>query len=195
MKYFCIGHFKTGTSSYSKAMNQLGLIDLHFPPNYTSQLNEKGVIPWELRPWDSMSNLHEVEYPQCDALYPDSKFILTTRDTDTWLKSIHTHMKKTWPTSLQTVFDARFQKIYGVPCIGPAFRESIFRKAFEQHEEAVRDYFSNTDRLVVLNLDSGEDLMKKLSDFVGIAPSYPHANKRQKVRVPGEPLLVQLGLS
>lgn len=195
MKYFCIGHFKTGTSSYSRAMNQLGLIDLHFPPNYTTQLTKEGVLPWDLRPWDSMSNLHEVEYPQCDDLYPDSKFILTTRNIDKWLQSIHNHMKRSWPKDLQTVFNSRFQKIYGVPCVGAAFDEAIFRKVFEQHDKGVREYFAGTDQLVVLDLDGEEDLMKKLSNFVGKDTRYPHLNKLQKVRTPGEAFLMPMTYS
>ncbi len=190
MKYFCIGHFKTGTLSYSRAMKMFGLVDLHFPPKYVVQLNQEGVKPWTLRDWDSMSNMHEVEYQDCDALYPDSKFILTTRGIDRWLNSIRHHMEINFPNDIQTQFNLRFQKIYGVPCERQAFDELSFRKVFIQHKEAVRDYFSSTDRLVVLDLDSDEDLLKKLSDFVGKPITYPHANKRLDTRKPGEPLMV-----
>ncbi len=105
MKYFCIGHFKTGTLSYSRAMKMFGLVDLHFPPKYVVQLNQEGVKPWTLRDWDSMSNMHEVEYQDCDALYPDSKFILTTRGIDRWLNSIRHHMEINFPNDIQTQFN------------------------------------------------------------------------------------------
>lgn len=193
MKRFCIGLFKTGTTSYSRAMHRLGLIDLHFPPKYLEQLHQQGVRPWTVREWDSMSNVHELEYPECDHLYPDSQFILTTRDVEGWLKSIEHHMRAPWSPHLQAAFDLRFQHVFGVPCRGNAFDAARFRRVFRQHDQAVRDYFAESDRLLVLDLDSGEDLMQKLSDFVGTLPAYPHVNKRGKQHRPGEPVVISLG--
>ncbi len=189
MKFFCIGHFKTGTTSYSRAMRLMGVADLHFPPKYAQQLISHGVQPWALREWDSISNLHELEYAQCDGLYPGSKFVLTTRDVDKWLPSIQAHMQHGWAPELQSLFNARFQKIFGVPCRGSAFDELKFRRVFKQHDEAVREYFS-ADQLLVLDLDSGRDLLQELADFVGRRVTYPHINKRGKTRKPGEPFVL-----
>jgi hypothetical protein len=190
MKHFCIGMFKTGTSSYSKAMTMLGLTDLHFPPKYVAQLNAVGVAPWDARPWDSMSNVHEVEYQELEALYPGSKFILTTRKVDGWLKSVQRHMRGPWEPSLQAAFDVRFQKIFGIPCTGAAFDPWKLRRAFRDHDAAVREHFGS--RLLVLDLDGGGDMLRQLSAFVGRAPAYPHVNKRTADNRPGEPVTIQL---
>lgn len=189
MKYFCIGLFKTGTMSYSLVMNKLGIVDLHFPQGYVSQLGCEGVKPWLVRPWDSMSNVHEVEYPECDELYPDSKFILTTRNVNKWLLSIKQHMGVKWPNNLKLAFDDRFQKVFGVPCDKEAFDEEMFSKKFIQHEEAVKDYFAGSELLLVQDLDSEVDLFWNLADFVRSGISYPHENRRRKV---GESFLLQV---
>lgn len=192
MKFFCLGMFKTGTTSYSRAMAMLGLEDLHFPPKYVAQLNAVGVAPWRAgRPWDSMSNVHEVEYRALDALYPGSGFVLTTRDVGGWLDSVHRHMRGPWSPELQDAFDGRFQTIFGVPCRAAAFDPWRFRRVFRDHDAEVRAYFGK--RLCVLDLDSGDDLMRKLSTFVGRVPVYPHVNKRAKESKPGEPVTIQFG--
>ncbi len=190
-KHFCMGMFKTGTTSYSRAMHRLGLVDLHFPPKYVEQLIAYGVQPFTLRKWDSMSNVHEVEYRECEALYPDAKFILTTRDVEPWLKSIKRHMGGSWPPHLKRAFDARFTRIYGVPCTSAAFDEALFRRVFIQHAEQVRDHFG--DRVLVLDLDAGDDLMLKLSAFVGNDVAWPHVNKGKGFLKPGEPVTIRIG--
>ncbi len=191
MKYFGIGHFKTGTASYSRAMHRLGLVDLHFPPKYVEQLIADGVQPFTLREWDSMSNVHEVEYVECEALYPDAKFILTTRDVDPWLKSIRRHMENPWPDHIKRLFDARFLRVYGVPCEVGALDEALFRRVFTRHTEQVLDHFG--DRVLVLDLDGGGDLMLKLAAFVGNDVAWPHVNKSKGFSKPGEPVTIQIG--
>jgi hypothetical protein len=177
-KVFCIGHFKTGTTSYSSAAALHGLVDLHFDREYVAELNEAGhAVAWKGRPWDSMSNVNEVEYEELDELYPGSKFVLTTRDVSSWLRSIKKHMEQQWSPPIQRLFNARFQKIFGCDCVPGAFDATTFWEVFEEHDHKVREYFGSSDRLLVLDLDSDEDLMSKLSGFLGRRPQYPDRNK------------------
>jgi len=213
-KVFAIGHFKTGTSSYSEAMRFLGFVDLHFPVRYVRHLNTTGKVEWSPGfwaaspknggqywvdvPWDSMSNINELEYPQLEEHYQDSLFVLTTRPVDAWLQSIKKHMSRRWHAPFQELFDARFEKIFGCPCNAQAFDEKSFREVFLRHGEEVRDYFSNdrAKRFLLLDL-TDNDKMSKLANFVGAEIQYPKANvshtrNRRKTRAhsAGEPVLL-----
>lgn len=189
MKTFCIGMFKTGTTSYSRAMALLGLRDLHFPQRYVRALVEtRDPFPWSAVEWDSMSNVHETEWPRLLELYPDCRFVLTTRDVERWLPSVRSHMDHPWHPELRTLFDDRFQRVFGVPCQPDAFDEELFRRKFAEHDKWVRESCPN---LLVLDLDDdGQDKLQALAQHVGRVPQYPHANKRRKVRKPGEAMVV-----
>ena len=202
-KVFAIGHFKTGTTSYSQAMRLLGMVDLHFPRRYVAQLNATGAVFWAPGwwlpsgrsggerwlplSWDSMSNVNEVEYEECDEVYPDSKFVLTTRSVDSWLPSIRKHMMTPWPGRLRELFHGRFLKIFGCSCSIEEFDEAHFRRVFEEHGEAVRDYFSGSksNQLLVLELESS-DKMERLGKFLDKSVPYPKTNVtgRERTRVP-----------
>lgn len=188
-KTFCIGLFKTGTTSYSRAMSLLGLRDLHFPQRYVAALAEtRSPFLWSRVPFDSMSNVHETEWPELPALYPDCRFVLTTRDIEQWLPSVQQHMSHAWPDALRAVFDDRFDRVFGVPCRADAFDEALFRRKFSGHDEHVRDA---CPRLLVLNLDSsGDDKLQALSVHVAQPVQYPHANKRRQQPTPGAPLML-----
>jgi len=175
-KIFCVGNFKTGTTSYSMAMRMLGFRDIHFPLKYVEHLMAGGETRWDVRPWDSMSNMNEIEYPLMDEAYPDSKFVLTTRNVDRWLVSIQKHMATKWPTRLKKLLDWRSELVFGVPCEIDAFDEAHFRQRFLKHREEVRDYFFNKPgRLLVLPLESPTK-MEDLSRFLGKHIPYPRMN-------------------
>jgi len=189
-KVFCIGHFKTGTTSYSFAVRMMGFRDIHFPLKYAEHLQETGSVVWDDRPWDSLSNINEVEYSQCDEAYPDSKFVLTTRDVDKWLVSIQRHMSTDWPPRLKRLLDWRSQVIFGCPCDIEAYDEWYFRRVFKDHEEAVCDYFLHTDQLLVLPLESGTK-MQDLARFLGKDVPYPKASATASPSSPGLPMMVE----
>lgn len=198
-KIFCIGHFKTGTTSYSLAARMLGFADLHFPLKYAEQLMAGGTVRWDDRPWDSMSNMNEAEYPQCDEAYPDSKFVLTTRRVNPWLKSIQKHLAMNWPPRLKKILDWRSELVFGVPCELDAYDETHFRKMFLRSEEAVLDYFhgpgKTRGRLLVLELESSTK-MEDLSFFLGKNVPYPKMNpttaeSEQAFKAPGFPAMFE----
>jgi len=178
-KIFCIGHFKTGTTSYSLAARMLGFADFHFPLKYMEHIMDGGATRWDKRPWDSMSNMNEVEYSQCDEAYPGSKFIVTTRSVDGWLKSIQGHLSMNWPPRLKKLLDWRSEKVFGVPCDIEAYDEAHFRKIYLQWHEEVKDYFySSPDRyrsFLMLPVES-RTKMEDLSRFLGKDVPYPRMN-------------------
>jgi len=197
-KIFCIGHFKTGTTSYSMAMRMLGFRDIHFPLKYAERLQETGDVYWDDREWDSMSNINEVEYDRCDRVYPDSKFVLTTRVVDSWLVSIQKHMATKWPPRLKKLLDWRSEVVFGVPCELEAFDEEHFRKRYIEHYEGVLDYFrGREEQLLVLFLESNMK-MESLATFLGKGIPYPRMNVSPGpvagMECPGIPTLVAGGL-
>src|SRR5215217_9330431 len=89
-KVFGIGLSRTGTVSLAEAMNVLGIKTIHFPcdeqtfedlrmGNYDLRILEEyqGAVDTPVAPF----------YAQLDSHYPNSKFILTVRDKQSWLKS------------------------------------------------------------------------------------------------------------
>ena len=95
-KVFGLGLSKTGTSSLGEALNMLGIKTIHYPHdqktyddltngNYRLSVLEEyqGIVDISVAPF----------YAQLDRIYPDSKFILTVRNKDSWLRSIEIHWR------------------------------------------------------------------------------------------------------
>jgi hypothetical protein len=170
-KVFTVGYFKTGTTSYSAAMKQLGYVDLHFPPRHAWQLIKTGNI-MPLNPtgynlhWDSISNLHEIEWRQCLELLPDSLFVLTTRDVDKWLESIQSFMTR----KNTEIIKQRFNQVFGIPCDQEAFNSAYLKTMFLNHETEIVDTIPK-DQLLILNLDkNSNDLFGDLESFMRQLP-------------------------
>ncbi len=109
-------------------------------------------------------------YKELDAKFPDSKFILTVREPELWLKSQVRHFGRN---------ETPMRKwIYGVGC--PENNENIYLRRFENHNNDVLCYFNNRPQdLLVMDLAKG-DGWKKLCSFLGTdIPNiqFPHANK------------------
>ena len=111
-----------------------------------------------------------VIYKELDKKYPGSKFILTLRPTEKWIKSQVDHFGiKTRPL---------FEWVYGVGY--PKGNEDIFIARYERHNKEVLEYFKDRpDDLLVLRLTEG-DGWEKLCPFLhkdipNIA--FPHENR------------------
>jgi hypothetical protein len=86
-KVFNIGLPKTGTASLYEALNILGLKTLHNPREFREK-SLRGEYQYDDPDWQAVCNLSEHYYPQLDKAYAGSKFILTIRDVNSWLKSL-----------------------------------------------------------------------------------------------------------
>lgn len=179
LKVFCIGFHKTGTSSLGVALEKLGYrvkgASYTKNPNISQNVYD---LAYELvEQYDAFQdNPWPIIYKELDKKYPGSKFILTLRDSDSWIKSQVRHFG---------VKETPMRKwIYGVGC--PEGNEKIYVKRFEDHNKEVLDYFrERPNDLLVLDLAKG-DGWEKLCVFLGKdIPNipFPHANKaseRQK---------------
>ena len=179
MKIFCIGFHKTGTTSLKAALKELGyrvtgpngVDDPDIAKNVYSMAHDlvRKYDAFQDSPWS-------VIYKELDEKYPGSKFILTIRSSESWIKSQVNHFGQL-ETPMRTW-------IYGVGC--PEGNEDIYIKRFERHYKEVVDHFKDRpDDLLILDLAKG-DGWGKLCSFLGTdipKKQFPHANKarnRQK---------------
>jgi len=157
-KVFCIGLPKTGTTSMTIALGQLGYRTLHNPKEVRHHMVMNNYpIPGSQK-WDALSNVGEWKFPDLDHAYPNSKFILTTRPIEPWLASLS---KKNQPKNHHVRLE-----IFG--CY--FYNELRFRHIREQHIMAVTSYFHNRPNdLLIFDMFSGplEANWSKLASFLG----------------------------
>ena len=172
-KVFCIGFHKTGTTSLAVALKQLGYRvtgpNATKDPDIATKVHDladrlsQEYDAFQDNPWP-------VLYQDMDRRWPGSKFILTERPAEAWIRSQvkdfglrHTPMR---------------QWIYGAGC--PEGNEAVYVARYERHNREVRDYFrERPNDLLLLDLPSGHG-WPELCGFLGLnVPSapFPHANK------------------
>jgi len=161
--YFGIGLGKTGTNTLCVAFEILGYKVKHYPaPADYKDLSifdfvDDGEIP--------------VRYEELDKKYPGSKFIYTSRDIESWLKSCYNQFQIKKKGKLKKAH----LPIYG--CL--AFDEKILRKRMPEHRTAVMEYFKDRpEDLLVMNIING-DGWEKLCPFLGVSipdVPWPHKN-------------------
>ena len=190
-KIFGIGYPKTGTSSLNLALRHLGYHSLHDPKDFQEivWIHGQYILPNRSlddprRPWQAITNFGEYFFNILDKNYPNSKFILTIRDINSWYKSILNEIRKEkfeeptfyyiknrpywWQLWIAALFD------------GIGFNESVCKNKFIKHQQLVFDYFQyRPEDLLVLNLEE-EDKFTKLCNFLGCKNPeilYPHENR------------------
>ena len=172
-KVFCIGFHKTGTSTLDVALQKLGYRvkgSVHTKdPDIADKVYDLAhtLVPqydaFQDNPWP-------VLYKEMDEAYPGSKFIMTIRSSESWIRS---QVK-----DFATTDTPMRQWIYGVG--HPQGNEERFVQRYERHNREVVEYFKNRpDDFIVMDLPGG-DGWEKLCDFLGHdVPDepFPHANR------------------
>lgn len=182
-KVFGIGLSKTGTSSLAQALNILGYKTIHYPNDAQTyaELRNGNFKLSLLDQYDAITDTPVVPYyAQLDKLFPGSKFVLTIREEEGWLKSIEQH----WQTATRYEHDPakkEFQEfiraaVYG--CI--EFDRSRFSYVYQTHSQNVMHYFfHHPEDLLVMDICNG-DGWKKLCSFLSLPvpdSPFPHANE------------------
>ncbi|MCA9553026.1 MAG: hypothetical protein KC933_23520 [Myxococcales bacterium] len=182
-KVFCIGFHKTGTTSMGTLLRALGYRAVSAyrtrDPAFVADL-AAGRLDDLFRVADRAQAFEDNPWPlfyrALDARYPGSRFILTVRDPDRWLKSLVNHFGgQEAPDSPMRAF------IYGPGRGDPRGHEAVYRARFEAHRAEVEDYFAGRpkDLLVVDIAEPGA--LSKVCAFLGHAPPFdrmPHENRR-----------------
>lgn len=171
-KVFGIGFHKTGTSSLRDALDLLGyrvrgIFGKADPDIATNALARALSIvdrfdAFQDNPWP-------IFYRELDQHAPGSKFILTERDTSSWLQSALKHFGH-GSTPMR-------RWIYGVG--SPVGNEDVFVARYERHNQEVKEYFAaRPDDLLVFRISDG-DGWETLCPFLGLetpTAEFPHSN-------------------
>lgn len=184
-RVFCIGMNKTGTSTMKHCFEQLNLSPIAAPKTYTKEVRKKinhfydhksyhemlelaeHYQAFEDRPWNMWSmyrHLHE--------RFPDSKFILTVRDPESWWRST-----EHWVTVAKPEVLKRYQLHLRVH---QPSKESMI-ESYLRYNQEVEEYFRGTGQLLVVNLEQG-DGWDKLCNFLDLPvpkSEFPHANRQK----------------
>lgn len=166
-KIFGIGFHRTGTTTLARALRILGFTCCGWRPGLLEAIKANNFAPvFQLvDQYDAFrDNPWPIIYKELDQHYPNSKFILTVRDADRWLRSV------------VRVFGERStemrQWIYGQGC--PRGHEDLYIRRYQQHNQEVLAYFQDRPGgLLVVDWEQG-DGWAQLCPFLGKAiPDVP----------------------
>lgn len=182
-KIFCIGLNKTGTSSLHEAFKILGFKSVHFLDDkgrnikdiieenyYNNEDILKGISHYDaFSDWDHDETSHLI-FKEFDQQYPNSKFILNTRNLEDWLNSRENHV-------------LRNQKSFSKNFISKKSWLKVDLNSwtihYRRHHQAVYEYFKGRESdLLIFDVTKG-DSWDKLCDFLEIEPpkaKFPQAN-------------------
>jgi hypothetical protein len=155
----------------STALRQLGVFHLDEAPWL---LDDFARGNFELDVFDEYQGFSDSPFPpvfaELDRRFPNSKFILTIRDIDSWLRSVELLIKYAGGYPME-------KWLYG---INDRFDERIFRARYERHNTEVRQWFDGRrDDLLIIDLTAGAG-WREICSFLDLpipGVPFPHANK------------------
>ena len=177
-KVFCIGFHKTGTSSLNVALARLGYC-VHGPINASDPITLGSLLSsayaladqydaFEDNPWPLL-------YREMDERFPGSKFILSVREKDRWIRSVVDHFGQR-STPMRNF-------IYGAGA--PQGNEELYLCRFEAHNAEVKHYFRDRPGDLLVMDVSAADAWPCLCNFLGhrvVDEPFPHANPAKNRR-------------
>ncbi len=148
-KVFCIGFHRTGTSSLGRALGILGYSVTG--PNRTQDPDiSTNALPMALalsERYDAFQdNPWPLLYREMDRHWPGSKFVLTIRPPEEWIRSVLSQFgSRSTPMR---------QWIYGAG--SPVGNEDVYLARYARHNSEVHDYFRGREcDLRTLDITSG----------------------------------------
>ena len=178
-KVFGVGWPKTGTKTLRACFWALGYNHQTVNFDLVDQLMAGNLDPafslaklkdsFEGWPWIYL-------YRQLDNAFPGSRFILTTRQPERWLRSYKNMMEN--PSLTTPQMNKRRQFLYGFPHPG-ASDEQLIERMNRHDSDVIRHFHHRPAQLLVVDWERGDE-WEVLCDFLnkptpGIA--FPHANK------------------
>lgn len=181
-KIFCIGFHKTGTTSMNAALTMLGYRTTSYFGVWEEDIAETvhAQARAKLDEFDAFEDMPwPCIYPDLDIWVPDSRFILTTRDTDRWYDSVLNHFGG--------VSNPMREWIYGEGFGAPQDNEEHYKRVYNQHYREVREYFKNRPGdILELSMEHGfswEPLCEFLREPV---PNQPFPKKNTRLQRSGQ---------
>lgn len=180
-KVFEIGMMRTGTRSLARAAQLLGYSAIHAPTRKTAEEFYQSVISGEFAP--EFINDHQYvggcAAPFWDRLldrYPTAKFILTTRDKRSWLRSCHAMTRHTNMPPLRELVESKSLSV-------KMLMRLLFFRCADVNEEAMWSAYLRHQRSVLLEVPTDRLLVidvtkpgqwNKLCPFLGCGvPDWP----------------------
>lgn len=155
MKVFCIGLSKTGTTSLTAALRMLGFDAVHwYATRHAFRYVDGGSIDvdWGLfEQHDAFADTPIARiFPLLDARYPGSRFILTVREPERWIRSFAAQFQ----AGNLDPFSAQLHRdLYGTE----GFDQKHCLDAFARHVAAVRSYFAERPgELLEMDITGGD---------------------------------------
>lgn len=190
-KIFQIGFNKCGTASLHHFFKKNGLISAHFENGllaetiFSNAENNKPLLSG-IEQFDAYTDMEcitqysykyvaETYFKQLYEQYPDSIFILNTRNVEKWLSSRVKHNKGSYLTRYRCIMDVQSHEIV-----------EHWRKEYTEHISEVLDFFSDkpTSNFYHLKLDeNGISDMGEYLSSVGFdikVPQLGHTHKTKK---------------
>lgn len=209
MKIFCTGLSRMGTTSLCSGLELLGIKAFHFPFAFFGQPEKIGakkfnpclkrslIKKWKL--WKELKALrcHDplailsaydafadlpvpLYFKELDLLFPQAKFIHTTRPLDDWLRSMkwlfeRGRRERNWTGG--ELADEMHYSIYGCT----QYNEEALIAAYERYELLVKHHFvKRPEKLLILDLSKGELDFRRIAPFLGKTnPDIPFPSKNK----------------
>lgn len=177
MKIFGIGLSKTGTSSLARALEILGYKTKDNPGLERYEPGDVSCVdPKLISEFDALTDTPIPSYyRELDAAYPGSKFILTVREKDSWLKSCQKQFTERLAAKQNEAHNRLFMDLYGTT----VFDAEKFSAGYDRFVAGVMDYFRDRpEDLLVMDITAGEG-WEKLCPFLGRSipdQPFPKAN-------------------
>jgi hypothetical protein len=182
-KVFCIGFQKTGTTTMMEVLRLLGYRVTgpnHARDKDIAEKFERVAAELSHRYDAFQDNPWPLVYRQMDALHPESKFILTTRDEQGWYDSYRNHFEHKESTPMEVL-------LYGPEARYFEGGPELYKGRMRRHNQEVRDYFRDRpDDLLVLDI-SRDPRWEPICAFLGLpVPEvpFPHSNHRKYTFIP-----------
>jgi hypothetical protein len=161
-KIFGVGLQRTGTGSLHEILQALGIPTRHNPQELFRRIDHPILDKYRA----FCDNPVPLLYKRLDSLCPGSKFILTERDEEAWLKSVEwlfTTGRENLDWDHKPVVDRIHQALYG----RTTFDRDVFLATYRRHREDVLGYFAaRPDDLLVLDL-AKETTWVRICEFLG----------------------------
>lgn len=175
-KIFCIGLNKTGTISLHQALETLGFRSLHWGgPEVAKKIHvafhEGRPLVEDLDDYDAYSDLVPISkrFDVLDRQYPGSRFILTTRDMEGWIRSRTAHVLRNQERAERGEYTGTFLVV----------DPDAWRADFIEHHRRVAEYFEGRDDLLTMDITKG-DGYELLCPFLAVpipAEPFPHRHR------------------
>lgn len=179
---FGIGLPKTGTTSLCDALDLLGILSIHYPPLVGWDSADDPVFrwPWFMNKFRGFADVTVlIMLPELAQRFPNARYILTTRDKESWMVSCEKHFTK------RKYDDARTQKRFEIGVMNNRqfwtvdyFDKDVFSEKYDSWHGMVRSMFSGNTRYIEPEICSEND-WGTLCNFLSVPIpnlSFPHSN-------------------